>query len=61
MIAIYRYTKPDGLFSDVVRKKPVTKAVRDFAIITSVKAKINQSKSTGQFGNDNIVRPCVDK
>ena len=39
MIAMYRYTKPEILFSDVVKKRPVTKAVRNFAN-TTVKVKI---------------------
>ena len=59
MIAMYKYTKPNILFSDMGKKKSVTKAVRNFAN-TTVKAKINQSKSTGQLGHDSIVRPFVD-
>ena len=56
-----RYTKPDVLLSDVVKKKPISETVKKFANTTTVKAKTNQSKSTGQGGNDSIVRPCVDE
>ena len=59
MIAMYRYTKHEILFLDVVEKRSVTKAVRNFTN-TTVKAKINQSKSTGQLGDYCIVRPCVN-
>ena len=61
MIAMDRYKKPDVLFSDMVKKKPVTKTLRNFENTTTVKAKINQSKITGQLGHDSIVRPCVDE
>ena len=61
MLVMYRHTKPNMLFSDVVKKKPVSKAIKIFVNTTSVKSKIDKSKSTGQSGNHNIVRTCVDK
>ena len=61
MLSMYRYRKPNILFSDVVKKKPMTKAVNNFVNTTPVMSKIDQSKSTGQSGNHNIVRMCVDK
>ena len=61
MLAMYRYTKPNILFSDVVKKKPVSDAVENCAYTTSVKAKIDLSKSTQQSGIHNIVRTCVSK
>ena len=61
MLSMYRYRKPNILFSDVVKKKSVTKAVKNFVNTTPVMSKIDQSKSTGQSGNHNIVTTCVDK
>ena len=59
MFAMCKYTRPNTLFSDVVKKKPVNKSVRNFAS-TTVKAKINQSKSTGQLSHNSIARPRVN-
>ena len=57
LIAMCRYTKPDVLFSDVVKRKPVSKTAENSANTTTVKARINQSKSTGKVGNDSINIP----
>ena len=61
MLAMYRYTKPNILFSDVVKKKPVSDTVKSCVNTISVKAKIGLGKSNQQSGNHNVVRTCVDK
>ena len=61
MLGMYRYTKPNILFSDVVKKIPVSDTVKNCVNTISVKAKIDLSKNNQQSGNHNVVRTCVDK
>ena len=61
MLAMYRYTKPNILFSDVVKKKPVSDTVKSCVNTNSMKAKIGLGKSNQQSGNHNVVHTCVDK
>ena len=61
MLAMYRYTKPNILFSDVVKKKPVSDTGKSCLNTNSVKAKIGLGKNNQQSGSHNVVRTCVDK
>ena len=61
MLAMYRYTKPNILFSDVVKKKPVLHTVTNCVNTDSVKAKIGLGKNNQQSGSYNVVRTCVSK
>ena len=45
MLAMYRYMKPNILFSDVLKKKPVSDTVKSCVNTNSVKAKIGLGKS----------------
>ena len=61
MLAMYRYTKPNILFSDVVKMKPVLHTVTNCVNTDSVKAKIGFGKNNQQSGTYNVVPTCVSK
>ena len=61
IIAMCRFVKPDVLFSDVVKMKPVSRNSIYIVNNTNMKAKIEQNRITDNDGKNNTAKSCINK